>query len=223
MALVRLFLVISMLLVTWSSTSFGELIPEKSIDDEWMVNIITENSVHVTVDGQGTHGDGLHVRLVKRYCEKGNLLTFVYTYIKHPEIKKLGGKYLPTKFMSDEVTLKILYTSPFLMGLRATIDIGWASLDKLKKILSKENPISIEYVDSNEIKIKAGHDAYLRNFGCIHDRSLSIDKKKVIKFQEKPDGDNAWINGGFFVINKKKGMISVNSKSPKFDPKKSRK
>ena len=33
--------------------------------------------------------------------------------------------------------------------------------------------------------------------------SLSIDKKKVIKFQEKPDGDNAWINGGFFVINKK--------------------
>ena len=39
------------------------------------------------------------------------------------------------------------------MGHRATIDIGWASLDELKKILSKENPISIEYVDSSEIKI----------------------------------------------------------------------
>ena len=55
--------------------------------------------------------------------------------------------------MGDEVIMKILYTSPFLMGHRATIDIGWASLDELKKILSKENPISVEYVNSSEIKI----------------------------------------------------------------------
>ena len=87
MALVRLFLVISMLLVTWSSTSFGELIAEKSVDNKWMVNIITENSVHATVNGQVTHGDGLHVRLVKGHCEKGNLLTFVYTYVKILKLK----------------------------------------------------------------------------------------------------------------------------------------
>ena len=55
--------------------------------------------------------------------------------------------------MGDGVIMKILYASPFLMGHRATIDIGWASLDELKKILSKENPISVEYVDSSEIKI----------------------------------------------------------------------
>ena len=30
--------------------------------------------------------------------------------------------------------------------------------------------------DTNEIKIKAGHDAYLKNFGCIHNRTISIDK-----------------------------------------------
>ena len=153
MALVRIFFVVSMLWVTWSSTLFGELIAEKSVDDKWVVNIITENSVHATVNGQVTHGDGLHVRLVKGHCERGNLLTFVYTYIKNPEIKKLGGNYVTTKFMGDEVIMKILYTSPFLMGHRATIDIGWASLDELKKILSKENPISVVYVDSSEIKI----------------------------------------------------------------------
>ena len=28
----------------------------------------------------------------------------------------------------------------------------------------------------NEIKVKAGHDAYLKNFGCIHNRSIGIDK-----------------------------------------------
>ena len=32
--------------------------------------------------------------------------------------------------------------------------------------------------DSNEIQVKAGHNAYLKNFGCIHNRSISIDKIK---------------------------------------------
>lgn len=30
--------------------------------------------------------------------------------------------------------------------------------------------------------------------------SLKIDKTKVIKFQEKPQGETAWLNGGFFVL-----------------------
>jgi glucose-1-phosphate cytidylyltransferase len=30
--------------------------------------------------------------------------------------------------------------------------------------------------------------------------SLIIENKKVIGFQEKPDGDGGWINGGFFVL-----------------------
>ena len=32
--------------------------------------------------------------------------------------------------------------------------------------------------DSNEIKVKASHNAYLKNFGCIHNRAISIDKIK---------------------------------------------
>ena len=27
-----------------------------------------------------------------------------------------------------------------------------------------------------------------------------MDGESVMQFQEKPDGDNAWINGGFFVL-----------------------
>ena len=153
MLFAKIFLFILLYWLSWSSTSFGELIAEKSIDDEWVVNIITENSVHATVNGQVTHGDGLHVRLVKGHCEKGNLLTFVYTYIDHPEIKQLGGNLVTTKFLGEKISVKVLYTSKFLMGHRATIDIGWASVDELKKVLSKENPITIEYVDSSGIKI----------------------------------------------------------------------
>ncbi len=32
-------------------------------------------------------------------------------------------------------------------------------------------------------------------YGALH-----LDGQSVLKFQEKPDGDNAWINGGFFVV-----------------------
>ena len=39
------------------------------------------------------------------------------------------------------------------------------------KILNLEDTNSI-----NEIQIKAGHDAYLKNFGCLHNRTISIDK-----------------------------------------------
>jgi glucose-1-phosphate cytidylyltransferase len=32
---------------------------------------------------------------------------------------------------------------------------------------------------------------------------LSLEKSRVSQFKEKPDGDEGWINGGFFVLNRK--------------------
>ena len=84
MSLFRVFIFILLNVVTVSSQSSAELVAEESVDDKWAVNYITENSVHASVNGQVTHGDGLHVRLVKGHCDKGNLLTFVYTYSNHP-------------------------------------------------------------------------------------------------------------------------------------------
>ena len=33
--------------------------------------------------------------------------------------------------------------------------------------------------------------------------SLVLDKNKVVEFEEKPQGDGGWINGGFFVLSPK--------------------
>ncbi|MDG1144246.1 MAG: hypothetical protein P8N92_06230, partial [Burkholderiales bacterium] len=98
MSLLRVFTFISMIGLNVSSQSSAEIIAEESVDDKWVVNYITENSVHATVNGQVTHGDGLHVRLVKGHCDTGNLLTFVYTYSNHPKIERLKGSYVTTKF-----------------------------------------------------------------------------------------------------------------------------
>ena len=153
MSLFRVFIFILLNVVTVSSQSSAELVAEESVDDKWAVNYITENSVHASVNGQVTHGDGLHVRLVKGHCDKGNLLTFVYTYSNHPEIEQLKGSYVTTKFNGGEVIVKVVHASPFLMGHRATIDMGWGGIDELKEILSGENPLVIKYVDSDEVKI----------------------------------------------------------------------
>ena len=153
MSLLRVFTFILLIGLTVSSQSSAELVAEESVDEKWVVNFITENSIHATVNGQVTHGDGLHVRLVKGHCDKGNLLTFVYTYSNHPEIEQLKGSYVTTKFNGGEVIVKVVYASKFLMGHRATIDMGWGGIDELKDILSRDNPLVIEYVDSDEVKI----------------------------------------------------------------------
>lgn len=44
--------------------------------------------------------------------------------------------------------------------------------------------------------------------------SLKINKKNIVqKFIEKPLGDNSWINGGFFIVNKKAISIIKDSKT----------
>ena len=47
--------------------------------------------------------------------------------------------------------------------------------------------LDLEHInDSKEIKVKAGHNAYLNNFRCIHNRAVSIDKiKNKIVGQDK--------------------------------------
>ena len=57
------------------ATAIAELVAEEPVDDKWGVNPVLEDAVHASVNGQVTHGDGLHIRLVKGHCEKGNLLT----------------------------------------------------------------------------------------------------------------------------------------------------
>ena len=153
MSLLRILLFVLLMGFTFTSQSSAELVAEESVDDKWVVGYITEDSIHATVNGQVTYGDELHVRLVKGHCDKGNLLTFVLTYSNHPEIEQLKGSYVTTKFMGGEVIVRVLYASRFLMGHRATIDMGWASIDELREILSEKNPMTIEYVDSDEVKV----------------------------------------------------------------------
>jgi len=136
-----------------SKADTGKTVVQEQIENTWVVDYITDNTVHTTVNGQVTHGDRLHIRMVKGHCELGNLITFVYTYSNHPKIEQIDETNVQTRFMNDDVIARIVGTSRFLMGHRATIDFGFLPLNELSNILLKSNPISVEYLDSEEIKI----------------------------------------------------------------------
>lgn len=137
-------------------------------DNEWTVDYITETSIHASVNGEVTHGDRLHVRFVQGQCDVGNLITFVYTYADHPNILQLEEQSVRSIFMGEEVTVSVLYTSPFLMGHRATVDVGWMEKESLKQILGRSNPISMKYLDSDKVKISDYFDVLQNSWSNIN-------------------------------------------------------
>ena len=83
-------------------------------------------------------------------------------------------------------------------------------LKRIKDYLDPNEPFCMTYgdglADVNIHDLIEGH----RNSGCLATMTavqppgrfgaLSIDNKLVTAFHEKPDGDGAWINGGYFVL-----------------------
>jgi hypothetical protein len=117
-----------------------------------------DKTVLASVNGLVMHGDRLRVRLVKGHCDTGNLITSVYTLAGHPEITALENRLVRAKFMGQDIVVKVLFTFPFLAGHRSTVDLGWVPVAALKDILAAQNPITMAYLDSNEVNITAYFD-----------------------------------------------------------------
>jgi len=132
--------------------------PEPNKEEAWTVNYVTENSVHTSVNGQITHGDRLHIRLVKNHCMKGNLLTFVYTTQQDVDFSELKNKLVRSQFAGQNAKVKILYIAPFIAGHRATVDMGWIDLEPLTKILKISDPIRMEFLDTSDFQISRYFD-----------------------------------------------------------------
>ena len=105
---------------------------EKWVSNQWVVDVIEEESVQATVNGQVTDGDRLRVRFVKGNCEVGNLLTTVLTYSDNSKISELEDKYVEAIFMGQQYTLLILFTVPFVGNTHTSwVDLGWVPIDAL--------------------------------------------------------------------------------------------
>ena len=156
------------LLVSASSISFAE-------GNKWAVDYVTEENIHASVNGQVTHGDKLMVRFVKGYCDKGNLLTTVYTVADHPDIMTLKDKLLPVNFIGMNIKVKAIYIAPFLSGHRVMVDIGWVAPKDLKHYLGKQEPITLAFKDYKGTAINEYFDIP-ENAWSSNNLSAALDK-----------------------------------------------
>ena len=71
----------------------------------------------------------------------------------HPYTLGLENKYVPVCFMGEEITARIYFTQPFLLGHRSAIDLGWILIEDMTKFLLREDRIEMKFLDSEKIKI----------------------------------------------------------------------
>ena len=117
--------------------------------------------------------------------------------------------------INNDVTIHENRAEPWKVTIVETGDntMTGGRLKRIKKYLNDSEDFFMTYgdgvssVDINHLLLchqKAGTLATVTGvkppgrFG-----SLQLDNELVSGFLEKPDGDNAWINGGFFVLNPK--------------------
>ncbi len=112
-------------------------------------------------------------------CYQSGPLSFEY-FFENQKIITNGGfgvnisnkARLLSRFTSSQSTLCLNDTSIVGFERSDVMNKAYGFLIKQDfKILNLENKN-----DTNEIQFEASHDAYLKNFGCIHNRSISIDK-----------------------------------------------
>ena len=155
---------------------------EKYIENEWFIDGHDQKEIRISVNGMITNGDKLIIRLVKGNCENGNLLTYVYTTNHHPDILNLQDTLIDSLFMGDAIIAKILFTSPFLLGHVAVVDLNWIPIEGLKETLMRKNPIYMQYIDTDDMKISdyfdITHNSWSNNnLVTTLDKAFEICKK----------------------------------------------
>ena len=113
--------------------------------------------------------------LSKGYCDKGNLLTTVYTVADHPDIMTLKDKLLPVNFIGMNINVKAIYIAPFLSGHRVMVDIGWVAPKDLKHGLGKQEPITLAFKDYKGTAINEYFDIP-ENAWSNNNLSLALDE-----------------------------------------------
>jgi glucose-1-phosphate cytidylyltransferase len=117
---------------------------------------------------------------------------------------------------NNNLQIKKINSEPWNISLIDTGDstMTGGRLFRLKNFLKNEEDFCLTYGDGvSNINIRGLIDFHKKNkktatvtvvkpkgrYGMI-----SLNKNNLVKtFDEKPDGDGSWVNGGFFVFNKK--------------------
>ncbi len=112
-------------------------------------------------------------------CYQSGPLSFEYFFDEQKIITNSG---FGINISNKARLLSRLTSSQSALCLNDTSIVGFEKSNMMNKaygyLIRREFKIlNLEHKnDQNQIEVKAGHDAYLKNFSCLHNRSISIDK-----------------------------------------------
>ena len=112
-------------------------------------------------------------------CYQSGPLSFEYFYDDHKIITNSG---FGVNISNKARLLSRFTSSQSALCLNDTSIVGFEKSNVMNNaygfLIKREfNILNFEQKNNpNEVQVKAGHNAYLKNFGCIHNRTLSIDK-----------------------------------------------
>ena len=146
-------------------------------------------------------GEPIILKIIKHYYKFGYKKFIIATGYKSNIINEY---FLGNKKRFSDMEIKPIFTGKnSLTGTR---------IKKLKKYLNEDN-FFLTYGDGlSTVNIKKLLEFHLRNkklvtITAVHPPArfgeLILKKNKVKIFEEKPQLQKGWINGGFFVLNKK--------------------
>ena len=137
-------------------------------EEEWNIDKLKTLS-YARVSGEITHGDSLNfVILSRENCEKVYNTFSFYTYEKPADIKQLLHKHIPIKINGEDLTAKVEYVGPFLMGYRVMFSLGVFPvkeyINRLHNFYNEEKYYEIQIVDGVNFKASKYFDISINSW-----------------------------------------------------------
>ena len=137
-------------------------------EEEWTIDKFKTLS-YAKVSGEVTHGDSLNfVILSRENCEKVYNTFSFYTYEKPADIKQLLHKHIPIKINGEDLTAKVEYVGPFLMGYRVMFSLGVFPvkeyINRLHNFYNEEKYYEIQIVDGVNFKASKYFDISINSW-----------------------------------------------------------
>jgi len=121
----------------------------------WSVDQFDASTVMASTPGYVMHGDKLRIRLVNGGCEYAQLWTSIYTIPPNgTDPAVFVNKKVTASFMGQKMEFPIMHAGKFILGYLVMLDMGVYELDTLSRILSSEEELKMDYLDSVEFKSK---------------------------------------------------------------------
>tara|TARA_B100000035_G_scaffold276914_1_gene254887 strand:+ start:309 stop:869 length:561 start_codon:yes stop_codon:yes gene_type:complete len=121
---------------------------EERIKDVWTVDGSSKDDVYLSVNGGVVYGDRLIILIRKKNCQKGTLVTTVYSYKDPAVVSQLDGKEIEIEFDGREMKAIVVSTNPFLMGSRTLIQLMNLSLDRFIKTIRDDYTLAVTYLNT---------------------------------------------------------------------------